>query len=547
MDPYQSLIQNPDVIKYLQDRYAKTRGKKLDQTLPGAQIGMITPDTSSAVLPAKSKTPLLDQALRIGGTGMVTPDTSSNEANYQRIMNVAKGNVPLDTQQQFPEYFDYYGGQPISSMGDRAVTKEEKAPVKKSIQMSDYEQFAKTLGITPQELESLDAMKVTNRQGYNAYINALTKDKDLSAFMDKQKPSPVIPTQEAGKKETMPPATKQADITVAPTTAGTAPKEEQPVNPQDDYNNRMATTAVGNIFASLGAGLAGYSPTSVNQMFQGLYQQLGQKQREKEMRDPNSQMSKNYRELMAPYLPKGLDISNKSMFDLQTTMPALSAQVDRDYKSAMLEKELASRERIAARENASKERQASMIYGIRNDRMQQQREDRAFRDLQKSAGEIYNVTEAKALLKDIQEMKKITDKRSPMSLTGGRVVGALGVGGDPFGLQDADVMRLNTVREGMINKLVKDSGESGALSKADKEGFINNFPAPNSGNLREYLTAIENRILETRNDRMKKFNKNIQATNKQYGTQYMPEDFFDLNSTEESDLGKSVDKPVFKR
>lgn len=355
--------------------------------------------------------------------------------------------------------------------------------------------------------------------------------------MESAKPASVIPNA----------AQNVAQKNQVTSAESTTPKEEQPVNPQDDYNNRMATTAVGNIFASLGAGLAGYSPASVNQMFQGLYQQLGQKQREKEMRDPNSQMSKNYRELMAPYLPKGLDISNKSMFDLQTTMPALSAQVDRDYKSAMLEKELASRERIAARENASKERQASMIYGIRNERMQQQREDRAFRDLQKSAGEIYNVTEARALLKDIQEMKKITEKRSPMSLTGGRVIGALGVGGDPFGLEDVDVMRLNTIREGMINKLVKDSGESGALSKPDKEGFIKNFPAPNSGNLREYLTAIENRIMETRNERMKKFNKNVQATNKQYGTQYMPEDFFDLNPSEESDLEKSVDKPVFKR
>lgn len=512
----------PEVYDYIMNKYANASGEK-----------------SSLVLPAKSKTTLLDQPLRIGETGMVTPDTSSNEANYQRIMNVAKGNVPLDTQQQSPEYFDYYGGQPISSMGDRAVIKEQKAPVKKSIPISDKAAFAKTLGITEAELDQLD--QTSAYPGFTSRIDQL---------MDKQKPSPVILAQGADKKGTIPTTSgEQAKTTEAPMTAKTATtppvagEEAKPVSPYDeDMSNRMAATAVGNIFASLGAGMAGFSPASVNQMFQGLYQQLGQRQKEREMRDPNSEMSKNYRDMIAPYLPKGLDLSNKSMFDIQQTLPMLTDKLNRDFQERMQKERLSSE---ASNRALTREMMMSRM-GTTEDRSQRKRSDDAFKQLNKSAEEIYNVTEARDLIKDIREMKDIAKSRGSMSLTFGRAQGLAGIGGDPFGLKDVDIQRLGALQTGMVNKLAKDSGESGALSQADKAGFIENFPAVNSGNLVKYLEKMEKRILDRREEKVKIFNKRVSNVNSQYNTDFNANDFYSLDIPESTELEKAIEKPKFR-
>jgi hypothetical protein len=436
---------DPNLLNYLQNKYTELRGRKLDQKLPGTQIGMVTPDTSSS-----------------------------------------------------QNYFDYIN-QSALPIVDRPIPQQEKPPVPLRAKMQDM--------------------------GNDVPNPAIT--------------SKILKENATGEQE----KTTEAPMTAKSDMVSTVPKEEQPVNPQDDYNNRMATTAVGNIFASLGAGLAGYSPASVNQMFQGLYQQLGQKQREKEMRDPNSQMSKNYRDMLSPYLPKGLDISNKSMFDIQQTLPMLTDKLNRDFQERMQKERLSSE---ASNRALTREMMMSRM-GTVEDRAQRKRSDDAFKQLSKSAEEIYNVTEAKDLLKDIREMKNIASSRGSKSLTLGRVQGLGGIGGDPFGLKDVDIQRLQALQTGMVNKLAKDSGESGALSQADKAGFIESFPAVNSGNLAKYLDMMEKRILERKAERTKIFNKRVSTVNAQYDTDFNANDFYNLDMPEPSELEKSIDKPVFKR
>ena len=313
---------------------------------------------------------------------------------------------------------------------------------------------------------------------------------------------------------------------------------ESPKPQEDEFGNRMAATAVGNILGSLGAGLAGYSPTSVNQMFQGLYGQLMQRQKEKEERDPNSVVSKNYRDMIQPYLPKGVNLEGKSAFDLKQTVPYMISQAEREADRQFKASE-------SAKDRASMERRFKDAYSYKVDERQKKREDKVFGELTKGAQEIYDVNEARGLLKDIQEMKSIISKRSPASLTAGRARGIFGIGGDPFGFEDVDIKRLETIKTGFINKLVKDSGESGALSQADKIGFEKGFTAVNSGNLNAYLTAIENRIEQTRQDRINKFNKRIQSANKQYGTNYNAGDFIDSFDTTPQVEQKANEIPKF--
>ena len=392
----------------------------------------------------------------------------------------------------------------------------------KSNALTDRQKFAKTLGISEQTLNSLDANTTDLSKG----IDALTAGKDLSAFMNVNAPSKTI-------KAGTPPTDAQAIAPAGTTTTGqptksqdiatrtTAPAGTESPKPQEDeFGNRMAATAVGNILGSLGAGLAGYSPTSVNQMFQGLYGQLMQRQKEKEERDPNSVVSKNYRDMIQPYIPKGINLEGKSAFDLKQTVPYMISQAEREADRQFKAGE-------SAKDRASMERRFKDAYGYKVDERQKKREDKVFGELTKGAQEIYDVNEARGLLKDIQEMKSIISKRSPASLTAGRARGIFGIGGDPFGFEDVDIKRLETIKTGLINKLVKDSGESGALSQADKQGFEKGFVAVNSGNLNAYLTAIENRIEQTRQNRMDKFNKKIQSANKQYNTNYNVGDFID--------------------
>ena len=461
---------------------------------------------------------------------MVNPDTSINESNYNKVMNAITGNIPSETKMQFPEYAPYYGGEPVSSMGGRGIT---KAP-----NLTDRQKYAKALGISEDTLNALDE----NTTAATGFTDAITQGKDLSAFMDKQKaqasvkaitpsPSTVRPAIDKAAPAAQPTTAETAKT--APTAIGTTQAtpvatdttQATPAPQENDFQGRMAATAFGNVLASLGAGMAGYSPASVNQMFQGLYGQLNQRQREKEERDPNSTVSKNYREMIAPYLPKGLNISDKSAFDLKQTLPMMISRLEREEQRAFQASE-------SAKDRAARDRMARVAYGYKKDQKQIERETKVFNDISKEAKDVYDVTDAKDLYNDIREMKSIIARRTPGSLTAGRAKGFFGVGGDFLGLQDPDVIRLNTIREGMINKMVKYSGEAGALAKSDKEGFAKNFPAANSANLNEYLNMMENRMMQRRADIMNRFNKQIQSRNKQFGTDFSPEDFIEEFSFE---------------
>lgn len=463
---------------------------------------------------------------------MVNPDTSINERNY----NAITGNIPYETKMQFPEYAPYYGGEPVSSMGGRGVT---KAP-----NLTDKQKFAKLLGIKEEELNNIDKLPTENEASrYNELpmgpeftrkVDELTagKEKNLSAFMDKPKAQAsekaITPSPSAGPSVTAKTTTSAQPPTaetVKTTPAATDTTQATPAPQENDFQGRMAATAFGNVLASLGAGMAGYSPASVNQMFQGLYGQLNQRQREKEERDPNSTVSKNYREMIAPYLPKGLNISDKSAFDLKQTLPMMISRLEREEQRAFQASE-------SAKDRAARDRMARVAYGYKKDQKQIERETKVYNDISKAAKDVYDVTDAKDLYNDIREMKSIIARRTPGSLTAGRAKGFFGVGGDFLGLQDPDVMRLNTIKEGMINKMVKYSGEAGALAKSDKEGFAKNFPAANSANLDAYLTMMENRMMQRRADIMNRFNKQIQSRNKQFGTDFSPEDFIEEFSFE---------------
>jgi hypothetical protein len=414
--------------------------------------------------------------------------------NYSKNVLAVNKGVPFETQMQFPEMIEYYGGNPITSMGGRGI--EKKQDVKKQIKA---------------EAKMVQADPLIFPEGYvePGFLDTISDKYDNF----KKNLSNMFSTSEPAKTGTT--ATGQPAKSQDMATGTESPKPQE-----DEFGNRMAATAVGNILGSLGAGLAGYSPTSVNQMFQGLYGQLMQRQKEKEERDPNSVVSKNYRDMIQPYLPKGVNLEGKSAFDLKQTVPYMISQAEREADRQFKASE-------SAKDRASMERRFKDAYSYKVDERQKKREDKVFGELTKGAQEIYDVNEARGLLKDIQEMKSIISKRSPASLTAGRARGIFGIGGDPFGFEDVDIKRLETIKTGLINKLVKDSGESGALSQADKIGFEKGFTAVNSGNLNAYLTAIENRIEQTRQDRINKFNKRIQSANKQYGTDYNAGDFID--------------------
>lgn len=444
-------------------------------------------------------------------------DTQNIDSNLDIMLNrdvtsPEYGQVPINI---FPE----------TSSTNRPVTKVNVP------NLTDKQKFAKLLGITEQELNKID--KLPMGPEFTRKVDELTAGKNLSAFMDKPKAQAsekaITPSPSAGPSATAkatPAAAQPSTAETAKTTpTATDTTQATPAPQGDDFQGRMAATAFGNVLASLGAGMAGYSPASVNQMFQGLYGQLNQRQREKEERDPNSTVSKNYREMIAPYLPKGLNISDKSAFDLKQTLPMMISRLEREEQRAFQASE-------SAKDRAARDRMARVAYGYKKDQKQIERETKVYNDISKAAKDVYDVTDAKDLYNDIREMKSIIARRTPGSLTAGRAKGFFGVGGDFLGLQDPDVMRLNTIKEGMINKMVKYSGEAGALSKSDKQGFADNFPAANSANLDAYLTMMENRMMQRRADIMNRFNKQIQSRNKQFGTDFSPEDFIEEFSFE---------------
>jgi hypothetical protein len=408
----------------------------------------------------------------------------------------------------------------------------------KSNALTDRQKFAKTLGISEQTLNSLDANTTDLSKG----IDALTAGKDLSAFMNVNAPSKTIKAgtpltgaqaiAPAGTTATGQP-TKSQDIA----TRTTAPAGTEPPKPQEDeFGNRMAATAVGNILGSLGAGLAGYSPTSVNQMFQGLYGQLMQRQKEKEERDPNSVVSKNYRDMIQPYIPKGINLEGKSAFDLKQTVPYMIAQAEREADRQFKASE-------GAKDRASMERRYESAYGAREKRLSNE----AFKILKKDADQAYDASSAKGILQDVNNAIRTLDKaeKENKNLTYLRAKGAFGIGGDPYGLKDPDLNMLGTLSNSIITKLNKLSGDN-VISNDDRRMYTKDFPAVNSGGLREHLTNLKNTIYEQRKLTKDKLDLYTNAVNQQYGTNFNTNDFFNLDIGENEEKAKD-NKPNFRR
>lgn len=335
----------------------------------------------------------------------------------------------------------------------------------------------------------------------------------------------------SSKSKQLPTAEKaKATPTATDTTQAT------PAPQGDDFQGRMAATAFGNVLASLGAGMAGYSPASVNQMFQGLYGQLNQRQREKEERDPNSTISKNYREMIAPYVPKGLDLSNKSAFDLKQTLPFMMSRLEREEQRAFQANE-------NAKDRAIKKEIYQSMVGQRNVK----RSDDAFKILKNDAEKVYDASSARGILSDVNNAISVIEKaeKEGKSLTMSRVKGSLGVFGDPFGMRDPDLNMLGTLKNSVITKLNKLSGDN-VISNNDRQMYIEDFPAINSGGLKQHLVNLRNSIYEQRKLQKDKLNLYTNAVNEQYGTNFNSDDLFNLDIGENQNKAQE-DKPKFRR
>lgn len=435
-----------------------------------------------------------------------------------------------------------YGQVPIKFPQTPSTVKETP----KSNALTDRQKFAKLLGITEEQLNNIDKLPTENEASrYNELpmgpeftrkVDELTAGKDLTAFMDKPKAQPsVTPVPTAGPSTTAK-ATSAQPPTEKTTTASADTAQTTPAPQEDEFGNRMAATAVGNILGSLGAGLAGYSPTSVNQMFQGLYGQLMQRQKEKEERDPNSVVSKNYRDMIQPYLPKGVNLEGKSAFDLKQAVPYMISQAEREADRQFKASE-------SAKDRASMERRADMMFSARERRLSNE----AFKILKKDAEKAYDASSARGILQDVNKAIETLDKaeKENKNLTLARAKSIFAVGGDPFKLKDPDLNMLGTLSSSIITKLNKLSGDN-VISNNDREMYVRDFPAVNSGGLREHLTNLRNTIYEQRKLQKDQLDLYTNAVNSQYGTNYKTDDFFNLDIGENKEEVQN-DKPKFRR
>ena len=334
---------------------------------------------------------------------------------------------------------------------------------------------------------------------------------NLSALMNVNAPSKTI-------KAGTPPTGAQAIAPAGTTTTGQPAKSqgmatgtESPKPQEDDFGNRMAATAVGNILGSLGAGLAGYSPTSVNQMFQGLYTQLNQKQKEKEVRDPNSQISKNYRDLVSPYLPKGLDISNKSAFELEKVIPFAMQKAQQEQQMEI------------ARMNASASRQNSTaIRELSQRRFEQNIQNKAFGDIEKEYTKLFS-PEDSDFRRSLYEARDLAKQIGVGKGTIQRLAtGVFKPIAGPSGAIDPKASALAIKLGQLETYLAKDTGEVGNLTADERKPYRDNLPKINDANKVQFFNEIISTHEAKRNDRVNRFTAKVDRVNKNYGTNFNP-------------------------
>lgn len=293
------------------------------------------------------------------------------------------------------------------------------------------------------------------------------------------------------------------------TPVATDTTQSTPAPQGDDFQGRMAATAFGNVLASLGAGMAGYSPASVNQMFQGLYGQLNQRQREKEERDPNSTVSKNYREMIAPYLPKGLNISDKSAFDLKQTLPFAMQKAQQEQQMEI------------ARMNASVSKQnAAAIREYNQRRFDQNIQNKAFSDIEKEYTKLFSPEDAD-FRRSLYEARDLAKQIG----VGKGTIQRLATGGfraiaGPSGVIDPKASALAMKLGQLETYLAKETGEVGNLTVDERRPYRDNLPKINDANIVPFFDQLISTHEAKRKDRVGRFTAKVNRVNKNYGTDF---------------------------